>query len=140
MGSIQAWFELGMDRKALPHLAATADPDRQDDGWLLVRRCILETRYSVDEAQYGIGSVKSPLVRVCSEAAKRYPMHARLANAAGVEAAIRGDADRALFFLKRAVEMAPTNREYRESFSRIPFNTWGWSPNGPISSDPSAAP
>jgi len=140
VASIQAWFELGEERKALPHLAATADPDRKDDGWLLVRRCILETRYSVDESLYAIGSVLSPLARVCTEAARRYPKHARLANAAGIEAAIRGDSERAQYFLQRAVEMSPSNLDYRKAFSRIPMNVWGWTVDGTITPDPAAAP
>ncbi len=140
IASIQAWFDLGNERKALPHLAATADPDQEEDGWILVRRCILETRYSVDEAAYPVGTVLSPLVRVCTEAANRYPKHARLANAAGVEAAIRGDSAKALFYLQRAVEMAPTNLEYRKSFSRIPMNILGFSSDGVFSPDPAAAP
>jgi hypothetical protein len=140
VGSIQARFELGDERGALPHLAATADPDDDENGWLLVRRCILETRYSVDEALYPPGTVRSPLVRVCGEASGRFPRHARLANAAGIEAAIRGDAERAQALIQLAVELAPNNAEYRETFSRIPMNTLGWVAEEPLSPDPAAAP
>jgi len=140
VGAIQARFELGDERGALPHLAATADPEDERNGWLLVRRCILETRYSVDEAQYPVGMVVSPLVRVCGEASSRFPQHARLANAAGIEAAIRGDIGRAQTLIQRAVELAPNNAEYRETFSRIPMNTLGWISEEPLSPDPAAAP
>ncbi len=140
VGSIQARFELGDERGALPHLAATADPADEQNGWLLVRRCILETRYSVDEALYPVGTVVSPLVRVCGEASARFPHHARLANAAGIEAAIRGDVSRAQVLIQRAVELAPNNAEYRETFSRIPMNTMGWISDEPLSPDPAAAP
>ena len=140
VGSIQAYFELNNERGALPHLAAVADPNDPNHGWLLVRRCILETRYSVDEAHYADGKVKSPLVRVCGEAASRYPMHARLANAAGIEAAIRGDTERAQAFIQRAVELAPGNSEYRETFARIPMHTLGWGMGELLSPDPAAAP
>ena len=140
VGAIQARFELGDERGALPHLAATADPEDDRNGWLLVRRCILETRYSVDEALYPVGTVLSPLVRVCGEASARFPRHARLANAAGIEAAIRGDVARAQSLIQRAVELAPNNAEYRKTFSRIPMNTLGWISEDPLSPDPAAAP
>jgi hypothetical protein len=140
VGAIQAWFEIGNDKRALPHLSAIADPDAEDGGWLLVRRCILETRFGFDERGYPPGTVKSPLARVCGEAARRYPRHARLANAAGVEAAIRGDAERAQFFIQRAVELAPHNGAYRRSFSLIPMNVIGFAADDPLSPDRSAAP
>ena len=140
VGAIQAWFEIGNDRRALPHLSAIADPDDEDGGWLLVRRCILETRYGFDEAQYPPGTVLSPLARVCGEAARRYPKHARLANAAGVEAAMRGDAQRGQHYIQRAVELAPHNAAYRRSFSLIPMNVLGWAVDEPLSPDRAAAP
>ena len=140
IGAIQAWFEIGNDKRALPHLAAIADPDSEQGDWLLVRRCVLETRFGVDEASYTPGTVLSPIARVCTEAARRFPRHARLANAAGVEAAIRGDAERARYFLQRAVELAPHNADYRRSFSLIPMNVMGWSSDEPLSPDPAAAP
>jgi Tfp pilus assembly protein PilF len=70
----------------------------------------------------------------------RYPKDSRLANAAGVEAAIRGDFDRAREFLQRAVELAPHSAEVRRNFSRIPMNVTGWVQDEPISPDPAAAP
>jgi len=140
LGLIQAWFELDQDRRALPHLARIADPNSRDNSWLLVRRCILETRFGVDESEYKEGTVLSPLARVCGEAAARYPRHARLANAAGVQAAIRGDTEQAQGLLQRAVELAPHSAEYRRGFTRIPMHVMGWQEDEPLSPDPAAAP
>ncbi|MEC8194578.1 MAG: hypothetical protein VX127_17720 [Myxococcota bacterium] len=140
VGLIQAWFELGQDRRALPHLARIADPTDQRHSWLLVRRCILETRFGVDEEQYTTVAVKSSLASVCDEASNRFPKDARLANAAGLEAAVRGDTERARELLKKAAELAPHNAEYRRSFSRMPMDMMGWHEDVPISPDPAAAP
>jgi hypothetical protein len=140
VGLVQAWFELDQEERALPHLARIADPNVREHSWLLVRRCILETRFGVDEAEYQEGSVLSPLARVCGEAAERYPRHARLANAAGVQAAIRGDTERAQGLLQRAVELAPHSAEYRRGFTRIPMHVMGWREDEPLSPDPAAAP
>jgi len=140
VGLIQAWFELEEDRRALPHLAKIADPNSRENSWLLVRRCILETRFGVNESEYEEGSVLSPLARVCGEAAARYPRHARLANAAGLQAAIRGDTERAQGLLQRAVELAPHSAEYRRGFTRIPMHVMGWQEDEPLSPDPAAAP
>lgn len=140
VGLIQAWFELGQDRRALPHLARIADPEDADHSWLLVRRCILETRFGVDENDYEGLEVKSSIASVCGEASARYPMDARLANAAGLEAAVRGDTERARMFLRKAAELAPHNAKYRRSFSRMPMDVMGWHEDEPISPDPAAAP
>jgi hypothetical protein len=140
IGAIQAWFEIGNEKRALPHLSAVADPDEKEGGWLLVRRCILETRVGFREVDYPAGTVLSPLARVCAEAATRFPRHAGLANAAGVEAAIRGDISAAQTFLERALEIAPHNGEYRRSFSLIPINVWAWGGDEPLSPDRMASP
>jgi hypothetical protein len=140
VGLIQSWFGLGQDRRALPHLARIADPSVAEHSWLLVRRCILETRFGVDEAMYGTGVVLVPLATVCGEASARYPKDARLANAAGLEAAIRGDTERARLLLRRAAELAPHNAAYRRSFSRMPMDVMGWGEDEPLSPDPAAAP
>lgn len=140
VGMVHAWLALGSDARALPHLAQVADPEDKENSWLLVRRCLLETRFGVDERDYPSGTVLSPLARVCGESANRYPKDARLANAAGVEAAVRGDFGRAREFLQRAVELAPQSAEIRRNFSRIPMNVAGWVRDEPISPDPAAAP
>ena len=140
VGMIHAWLALGSDHRALPHLARVADPTDESDSWLLVRRCLLETRFGFDERDYGEGVVLYPLARVCGEAAERYPQDARLANAAGVEAAVRGDFARARKYLQRAVELNPHSAEVRRNFSHIPMNVAGWNNDEPISPDPAAAP
>jgi len=140
VGSVHAWLALGADHRALPHLARVADPNDEENSWLLVRRCLLETRFGYDERDYGAGVVLYPLARVCGEAAERYPQDARLANAAGVEAAVRGDFARARKFLQRAVELDPHSAEIRRNFSHIPMNVAGWVNDEPISPDPAAAP
>ena len=140
VGLVHSWLALGADDRALPHLAQIADPTDGENGWLLVRRCLIETRFGVDELDYKSGVVLYPLARVCGEAANRYPKDARLANAAGVEAAVRGDFGRAREFLQRAVELAPHSTEIRRNFSRIPMNVAGWVHDEPISPDPAAAP
>ena len=140
MGLIHAWLALGVDQRALPHLARVADPTEEENSWLLVRRCLLETRFGFDERDYDSGQVLYPLARVCGEAADRYPVDARLANAAGVEAAVRGDFGRARRFLQRAVELDPTSAEIRRNFSHIPMNVAGWVSDEPVSPDPAAAP
>jgi hypothetical protein len=139
-GIIKALIGLDEERRALPHLAQIADPEDAENSWLLVRRCLLETRYGVDEADYAAGTVLSPLARVCQEAAQRYPQDARLVNAAGMEAAMRGDSEKARHFLQLAVQLAPHDAEIRRNFSRIPMNVTGWGIDEPISPDPSAAP
>jgi hypothetical protein len=121
-------------------LARIADPEDADHSWLLVRRCILETRFGVDENDYEGLEVKSSIASVCGEASARYPMDARLANAAGLEAAVRGDTERARMFLRKAAELAPHNAKYRRSFSRMPMDVMGWHEDEPISPDPAAAP
>jgi hypothetical protein len=140
VGMVHSWLALGSDERALPHLAQIANPTEEENSWLLVRRCLIETRFGVDERDYAAGVVLFPLARVCGEAANRYPKDARLANAAGVEAAVRGDFGRAREFLQRAVELAPHSAEVRRNFSRIPMNVAGWVLDEPISPDPAAAP
>ena len=140
VGLIQAWFELDQDRRALPHLARIADPEAAEHSWLLVRRCILETRFGVDENEYTNVKVRSNIASVCDEAARRYPKDARLANAAGLEAAVRGDTERARYLLRRAAELAPHNAAYRRTFSRMPMESMGWQEGDPLSPDPAAAP
>ena len=100
----------------------------------------METRFGFDEAQYTTVAVKSSLASVCDEASNRYPMDARLANAAGLEAAVRGDTERARALLRKAAELAPHNAEYRRTFSRMPMDMVGWHEDVPISPDPAAAP
>ena len=139
-GIIKAWLSLDEERRALPHLAELADPNDAENAWLLVRRCLLETKHGVDEADYAIGKVLAPLAQVCQESARRYPQDARLVNAAGMEAAMRGDSEQARYFLQLAVQLAPHDARYRRNFSRIPMNVTGWGQEGPISPDPSAAP
>ena len=62
-----------------------------------------------------------------------------MANAAGIEAAIRGDVSRAQVLIKSS-RAGPNNAEYRETFSRIQMNTMGWISDEPLSPDPAAAP
>ena len=97
-------------------------------------------RFGVDEEQYTTVAVKSSLATVCDEASKRYPRDARLANAAGIEAAVRGDTERARVLLRKAAELAPQNAEYRRAFSRMPMHMMGWHEDVPVSPDPAAAP
>ena len=139
-GIIKAWLSLDEGRRALPHLAQLADPGDPENSWLLVRRCLLETQYGVDEADYADGQLLAPLAQVCQESARRYPQDARLVNAAGMEAAMRGDSDEARYFLQLAVQLAPHDASYRRNFSRIPMHVTGWGSEGSISPDPAAAP
>ena len=133
-------MSLDEGRRALPHLAQLADPGDPENSWLLVRRCLLETQYGVDEADYEDGHLLAPLSQVCQESARRYPQDARLVNAAGMEAAMRGDSEEARYFLQMAVQLAPHDASYRRNFSRIPMHVTGWGSEGSISPDPAAAP
>jgi hypothetical protein len=60
VGVVHAWLALGSDDRALPHLAQIADPTDKENSWLLVRRCLLETRFGVDEHDYEPGAVLYP--------------------------------------------------------------------------------
>jgi hypothetical protein len=139
-GIINAWLSLDEERRALPHLAQLADPGDPENSWLLVRRCLLETQHGMDEADYQEGHVLAPLAQVCQESARRYPLDASLVNAAGMEAAMRGDSEEARYFLQRAVQLAPHDASFRRNFSRIPMHVTGWGQEETISPDPSAAP
>jgi len=137
---VGAYRDLGEDRRALPHLARVADPREPGNEALLALRCTLETRYGVSERDYPAGTVSAPLARVCSAAGGHWPENAALQNAAGTEAAVRGDFEAATQFYRRAVELEPDNGDFRRDLSRLPSATMGWGMNDALSRDPAAAP
>jgi hypothetical protein len=131
---------LGKDRRALPHLAHVANPRESGNEDLLALRCKLETRFGVSERDYPHGMVSAPLSQVCGAAARYYSADAALQNAAGMEAAVRGDYDAATGFFRLAVELDPDNGQFRRDLAQLPTATMGWGLGDPLSPDPSAAP
>ena len=137
VGSIQARFELGDD-------AARCPISRQQRIRLMIRmggsctalhpRDPLQRRWALyrlngrEPAGEGLRRGPSPVSPSCTTGERGW-----------TEAAIRGGQPGQVL-IQRAVELAPNNAEYRETFSRIPMNTMGWISDEPLSPDPAAAP
>ncbi len=106
----QASLSLQRSDAALQHLRIAAEPGDREATWALAARCVLETGRVVE----GGASAEVPsLQSVCAEALRRRPDDAGLWNAAGGEAATRGDRAAAAAAFRRAVELAPDDESYR---------------------------
>ncbi len=136
---VDVYRTLGKDRDSLPHLARVADPRVPGTGDLLMLRCKLETRYGILERDYPTGTVSAPLAQVCTVAAGQRPTDASLQNAAGMEAAVRGDYEAATELFRRAVELEPDNGRFRRDLAQLPTPTLSWGLGDPLSPDPAAA-
>lgn len=99
-------------REALPYLRAAARPDDPEASWALMARCTVEAgeRLPSDPSA-------PPLSEVCAEATRRSPNDADLWNAAGVEAASRGDLPAALERFTSAAALAPDREDIRNNLA-----------------------
>jgi hypothetical protein len=139
-GLVDVYQRLGKNRQLLSHLAVVADPRLPGQSEFLALRCKLETHYATVEAHYPVGTVAAPLAHVCRVAARSYPSDAELQNAAGMEAAVRGDFETAVKLFRLAVQLDPDNNAFRRDLAQLPSASMGWGRGGPLSPDPAAAP